>query len=430
MVSCIANGKSCIYEKSSLRTNVFSILGEIYGLYECEICVLSFESELERDEHTKSHFRRIRCEKCDKILIKIANEWYELHSIWNCNDKENHTESKVSESTVRKKKIEYVNTDYIGESTYHNTGYVSEIYQETENEVDYELQASQNDHTKLEETTCITTGYSSFTVHEIENFSPSNCEIARTEQPGSSVSIKIELRPECLYPTDILDEVDEGSESIDPSSGKADTLLECESVCSTVNRTIKRENVAEKLPEDWTCPTCDKKLKTRSSLISHVRIIHENKKVQRERATCDVCEQTFSSVGNMKKHRESHLEEKRFVCSYCGRGFNGLFNLKEHTNSHTGVKPYTCEICGKSFGRQTNKYSHMRIHSGEKPYKCNIDNCERAYAFKIDLNRHRYSTHGIYTKKHICPICSKVYSENKLLKKHLLSHNNPNRVSV
>lgn len=66
--------------------------------------------------------------------------------------------------------------------------------------------------------------------------------------------------------------------------------------------------------------------------------------------------------------------------------------------------------------------AHTRVHTGAKPFKCNIDHCDRAYMFEIDLKRHKYSIHGIFTKKHICPICSKVYPENKLLKKHLESH--------
>lgn len=114
-----------------------------------------------------------------------------------------------------------------------------------------------------------------------------------------------------------------------------------------------------------------------------------------------------------------------FVCSYCGRGFNQFYNLKEHMNRHTGHRPYVCPICFKSFGRKTNLVSHTRVHTGEKPFKCSgFPPCEKAYMFEIDLKRHKFTSHGVYTKKHICPIptCSKVFPENKFLKKHLESH--------
>lgn len=110
------------------------------------------------------------------------------------------------------------------------------------------------------------------------------------------------------------------------------------------------------------------------------------------------------------------------VCSYCGRSFRQLYHLTEHMNAHTGDKPYHCTSCDKKFGRLHILKAHQLVHTGEKPHKCTINGCDRAYAYDIDLKRHRFSAHGIYTKKHICSFCSKVFPENKLLKKHLESH--------
>lgn len=87
-----------------------------------------------------------------------------------------------------------------------------------------------------------------------------------------------------------------------------------------------------------------------------------------------------------------------------------------------GARPFVCEVCKKTFHRETLLRNHRRIHTGEKKYRCHIENCERAYMFDIDLKRHKFSAHGIYSKKHPCFICSKIFSENKLLKKHLETH--------
>lgn len=50
---------------------------------------------------------------------------------------------------------------------------------------------------------------------------------------------------------------------------------------------------------------------------------------------------------------------------------------------------------------------------------CAINDCTRAYMFKIDLKRHQRSVHGIIEKTFVCQICSKVFYENKYLTKHL-----------
>lgn len=105
---------------------------------------------------------------------------------------------------------------------------------------------------------------------------------------------------------------------------------------------------------------------------------------------------------------------------------------------HTNVKPaekhseeilcgkHTCEYVIHFMQYSMKKYSKLslkfQIHTGEKPYKCIEENCDRAYAYQTDLKRHRRSVHGIITKTFPCPICSKVFYENKFLTKHLNVH--------
>lgn len=64
---------------------------------------------------------------------------------------------------------------------------------------------------------------------------------------------------------------------------------------------------------------------------------------------------------------------------------------------------------------------HHMIHTGAKPYVCQIEGCNNAYRDSIDLKRHKFSAHNIYTKKHICSICAKIFPERKLLTKHSVS---------
>lgn len=86
------------------------------------------------------------------------------------------------------------------------------------------------------------------------------------------------------------------------------------------------------------------------------------------------------------------------------------------------MKSYKCPSCDKMFGRRSGLDAHQLIHTGEKPNKCTIAGCDRAYMYSIDLKRHLFGAHGIYTKKHECKVCAKIFPENKLLVAHMKVH--------
>lgn len=196
----------------------------------------------------------------------------------------------------------------------------------------------------------------------------------------------------------------------------------------------------------FACNVCGKKFPKKHSLREHLRQ-HEKD------VTCNICGIKCASARKMMQHRERHgkkstitcrfkncnqvfedrrefmrhatthpdSEKKKCICSYCGKGMSSMSSLRQHINMHTGEKPYKCEQCEKCFGKSSSLYRHLNIHSGKKPYVCPIEGCDKAYRDSIDLKRHKFSAHNIYTKKHICPICAKVFPERKLLTKHTIS---------
>ncbi|XP_031618752.1 zinc finger protein 271-like [Contarinia nasturtii] len=193
----------------------------------------------------------------------------------------------------------------------------------------------------------------------------------------------------------------------------------------------------------FICNVCEKAFATKSDLRCHLST-HE------KQAECNICGEKFSSVTIMLQHRERHGkkkvitcrfkgcnqvfenrrefiqhtnqhpsdEKKKFICSYCGKAMASMSYLRDHINIHTGKKPFECKECKKCFAKTNSLRRHLLIHTGEKPYICDIGHCNQAYRDSIDLKRHKFSAHKIYTKKHICPICNKVFSERKLLTKH------------
>lgn len=244
------------------------------------------------------------------------------------------------------------------------------------------------------------------------------------DQDGYKDHVCIELRPDCIQPNVIF-------------------------TCDICGKQFKSRSIIVshmKLHGErktFHCSVCQKDFTSKKGYENHTQIVHEGKILYE----CKICGKSLGGYGALLSHTRNHNETKRFMCSICGCVFNQNSRLSEvcvsstnlyihalisfikivyfsfqHMNQHTGAKPFVCKICNKAFGRHSLLRAHKRIHTGEKPYKCAMEGCERAYTYEIDLKRHKFSVHGIYTKKHICTICEKIYPERKFLRKHMESH--------
>lgn len=199
----------------------------------------------------------------------------------------------------------------------------------------------------------------------------------------------------------------------------------CDKKVKSAGRLRVHEKTHAKLQEEsqesfrCTFKDCTKTFKHKDSLNTHLLGHDPNVK----RLQCDSCTASFLTEPRLKRHqRLVHIAPKQFMCNVCGSQLNSNSALRDHINSHTGNRPYKCDECSKCFTHDCLLRNHKRIHNGKK-VTCPIEGCDRSYTYLIDLQRHKFSAHGIYTKKHICPICEKVYSERKLLRKHMESHN-------
>ena len=69
----------------------------------------------------------------------------------------------------------------------------------------------------------------------------------------------------------------------------------------------------------FNCKVCDKTLRTKEAIKSHVDKINENKiKVFK----CESCEKEFSAKNSLKEHHKSiHLSQKNFKCEKCPKDF-------------------------------------------------------------------------------------------------------------
>lgn len=170
------------------------------------------------------------------------------------------------------------------------------------------------------------------------------------------------------------------------------------------------------------CDICGKTYPTKVAIAKHIMYKHVPSNLKFK---CELCDKKYYSKGELKTHHKfSHIKAMDFVCSECGVAFSKKHSLISHMTKHTGEKPFKCtfEGCSMAFRLLSRRTEHMRSHTGETPFHCNIDGCDKKFKYNIDFRRHKFNAHGIFLKKFPCQICSAVFPENLLLKKHMKKH--------
>ncbi|KAG4069477.1 hypothetical protein HA402_001776 [Bradysia odoriphaga] len=344
----------------------------------CDFCVLSFQTRQELKAHVLTHFKRKICLETQKTLLLIVDDWFELHVNHDCGVDDQQPQPESVRCSV----------------------HITESLIKTENCVENDLGVDAvEDETSTKQTKIESESETeiNFDGNLTESSSASSDKVIKNVRTNRSKSKKSKQKniEEKQVPTTIRKKT------------------------KAFNQRLATTKPAQSKAKRVKCKICKQKI-TQEELIPHLQSRHVPK--IDPIPTCETCGKTFSTPGNLRSHQYLHAERGRYICSYCGKEFFRNANLKEHINLHTGARPFQCKVCKKTFHRETLLRNHTRIHTGEKKYRCNYENCERAYMFDIDLKRHKFSAHGIYSKKHPCFICSKIFSENKLLKKHMETH--------
>ena len=137
---------------------------------------------------------------------------------------------------------------------------------------------------------------------------------------------------------------------------------------------------------------------------------------------CDICKKSFSTLGNMRNHIMTiHNNIRPFVCTF--RGCNKKYSIgsryQVHLRTHLGNKPFICQICNKAFNEKGNLKTHLRFHSELRPFKC--PHCTKSYKTNGHLKDHIEIQHNLI-KKYECQYCHKKFGRISTLKAHIRTH--------
>merc|ERR1712176_639915 len=79
---------------------------------------------------------------------------------------------------------------------------------------------------------------------------------------------------------------------------------------------------------------------------------------------CDQCGDNLTGFEDFKVHLRKHYldAQRKFKCEICGKTYTTLYNLKAHKEIHIGEKKYSCQYCNKKFLRKYDMKRHEAGH--------------------------------------------------------------------
>ena len=96
-------------------------------------------------------------------------------------------------------------------------------------------------------------------------------------------------------------------------------------------------------PGDYKCPICSQLMSSQKEFTSHLRGHNEVK------PSPDPSDPTGQA--------------KVYNCCLCGKMLSSFSSLDRHMLVHSGERPFSCEVCGQTFTTNGNMHRHRRTHN-------------------------------------------------------------------
>ncbi|XP_026863098.2 zinc finger protein 1035 [Electrophorus electricus] len=262
----------------------------------------------------------------------------------------------------------------------------------------------------------------------------------KKHQMRANITIPVNTNPGDLKQSNSDNRAPQSQESPAVVSSQPFSCRFCEK-CFSSTYSLKKHLRLHKGNKPFRCLDCGKHFARRGHLISH-------KNVHRRKIQCSVCKMTFPTIGDLLKHRQTHVKkgmlkcpdcpmefkfpvflrrhvathenklksiqtayelnrnlaeqkveqiQEDFTCAICQKVFVDSKALSEHCLTHvpktSGSK---CQFCKRNFQSRASLIRHIRLHTGEKPFPC--ERCGMHFHRKEPLKAHQEKCTGVQEK--------------------------------
>ncbi|CAG4953957.1 unnamed protein product [Colias eurytheme] len=213
-----------------------------------------------------------------------------------------------------------------------------------------------------------------------------------------------------------------------------ETLSQHLSICESASRTCvlcntlfdsKQKMLQHLLTHNITAPltcTCGRKFEDKEKLLAHTKYCNiDHIASMGFMYRCKQCKEMFTERFQLYKHAKKHvLQAEQRMCDICGHTFVGNEALTKHRKQEHN-KPnnchYKCKVCSFSTINRKEMYKHVHKHTNGKDSKHLCETCGQCFSTRVTLLRH-----SLLHSNSRCPVCSKVFNDEKKRDKHMLDH--------